>query len=315
MDAFANGKAEMLKFQLAPDSVLAGKTLMELPGLVQVKSLVCAVERGSDVFIPTGSFRLEAGDRISLLASQRGGQAFFKRLKMASMPVRQVMIVGGGRIAFYLARLLLDAGMGVKILESDRARCEELSELLPKADIFCGDGTNEAFLLESRLAQTDAFVALTGMDEENILLAMYVRKSFPKVKVITKMNRQSFQNIVSTMDVGSIYNPRESISNLICRYARAMQNSLGSSVETLYKLVGGKVEALEFRVADNSSVCGVPLQDLRLRRNLLIGCLSRNGKIIIPNGQDTIEPGDSVIVVTTVTGLRDLSDILERRKD
>ena len=314
-DAFANGKAEMLKFQIAPDSVLAGKTLMELPGLVQVKSLVCAVERGSDVFIPTGSFRLEAGDRISLLASQRGGQAFFKRLKMASMPVRQVMIVGGGRIAFYLARLLLDAGMGVKILESDRGRCEELSELLPKADIFCGDGTNEAFLLESGLAQTDAFAALTGMDEENILLGMYVRKSFPKVKVITKMNRQSFQNIVSTMDVGSIYNPRESISNLICRYARAMQNSLGSSVETLYKLVGGKVEALEFRVADNSAVCGVPLQDLRLRRNLLIGCLSRNGKIIIPNGQDTIEPGDSVIVVTSVTGLRDLSDILERRKD
>ena len=193
-DAFANGKAEMLKFQLAPDSVLAGKTLMELPGLVQVKSLVCAVERGSDVFIPTGSFRLEAGDRISLLASQRGGQAFFKRLKMASMPVRQVMIVGGGRIAFYLARLLLDAGMGVKILESDRARCEELSELLPKADIFCGDGTNEAFLLESRLAQTDAFVALTGMDEENILLAMYVRKSFPKVKMCIRDRAVDVEN-------------------------------------------------------------------------------------------------------------------------
>ena len=314
-DTFANGRAELLKFQLAADSLLAGKTLIDLSAAVPVKVLVCAVERGADVFIPTGSFRLEAGDCISLLASQRGGQAFCRQLHMAANPVRQVMIVGGGRIAYYLARQLLESGIGVKILESDYAHCEELSELLPKAEILHGDGTNEAFLLEAGLAQTDAFAALTGMDEENILLGLYARKQFPYVKVISKMNRQSFRSIVSAMDVGSIYNPSDSISNRICRYARAMQNSLGSSVETLYKLVDGRVEALEFRVAENAPVCGIPLQNLRLRKNLLIGCLSRGGKIIIPSGQDTIEAGDSVIVVTSVTGLRDLSDILDRRKD
>ena len=152
------------------------------------------------------------------------------------------------------------------------------------------------------------------MDEENILMSLYVRKSFPRVKVITKVNRASFQSILSALDVGSVYNPRHSASNLICRYVRAMQNSVGSKVETLYKLVGGKVEALEFQVAEGSPVCGTPLSTLRLRRNLLIASINRGGKIIIPSGSDTIEPGDTVIVITTITGLSDLGDILDRRK-
>lgn len=314
-DTFANGHVELLKVQLPPDSILAGKTLMELPALVKAKILICAVERGEQsVFIPSGSFRLEAGDRISFVASMRDAQAFFHQIKLASSRVRTVLIVGGGHIAYYLAKQLLDAGLGVKIIESSYERCEQLSAQLPKAEILHGDGTNEGFLRECGIEQTDAFAALTGIDEENVLMGLYVRKTWPKIKVITKINRYSFQSIIETMDLGSVFNPRFSTSNIICRYVRSMQNSLGSNVETLYKLVGGKVEALEFRVAEGSAVCGVALQALRLRENLLIGCINRAGRILIPSGQDTIEPGDTVVVVTSVTGLNELDDILEKRR-
>lgn len=315
-DTFADGHVELLQLILQPDSPLAGKTLMELPSLTRSNVLIGAVQRGDhdNVTIPGGAFRLEAGDRIMLISTPHSAQTFFRQLKLGASRIRQVLIVGGGRIAYYLARQLLESGLDVKIIEKDYSRCEELSEFLPKATILHGDGTNEAFLREAGIAQTDAFASLTGMDEENILMSLYVRKSFPRVKVITKVNRASFQSILSALDVGSVYNPRHSASNLICRYVRAMQNSVGSKVETLYKLVGGRVEALEFQVAEGSPVCGTPLSTLRLRRNLLIASINRGGKIIIPSGADTIEPGDTVIVITTITGLSDLGDILDRRK-
>ena len=314
-DTFFGGKVELLKFQLPADSPLAGRTLMELPGITRAKVLICAVERGEqEIHIPSGSFRLQAGDRISFVASYAGAQQFFRQMKLAAGRVRSAMLIGGGRIAYYLAKQLTDLGMGVKIIEANYERCLQLSTLLPKAEILHGDGTNEGFLRECGIAQTDAFAALTGIDEENVLMGLYVRKTFPKVKVITKINRYSFQSIIETMDLGSVFNPRFSTSNVICRYARSMQNSLGSNVETLYKLVGGKAEALEFRVAEGSAVCGIPLQTLRLRKNLLIGCINRAGKILIPSGQDTIEPGDTVVVVTSVTGLNELDDILDKRR-
>lgn len=315
-DSFAGGRVELLQVQIPADSILVGKALMELPALTSnAKVLIGAVERsGQGVFIPSGTFRLEAGDRISLIATPRNAQVFFRRTKLPATPVRQVMIVGGGRIAYYLARELLESGTNVKIVDTDYARCEELADLLPKASVLCGDGTNEAFLRESGIAETDAFAALTGIDEENLLMGLYVRKTFPRAKVVTKINRNSFQNIIGTMDIGSTFNPRHSASNQICRYVRAMQNSVGSKVETLYKLLDGRVEALEFRVAENADFCGIPLSQLRLRSNLLIGSIMRGGKVLIPNGQDTLEPNDSVIVITTVTGLSDLRDILEKRK-
>ena len=187
---------------------------------------------------------------------------------------------------------------------------EELSAALPKATILHGDGTNEAFLRESGIEQCDAFAALTGIDEENVLMGLYVRKTWPKVKVVTKINRYSFQTIIDAMDIGSVFNPRFSTSNLICRYVRSMQDSAGSKIETLYKLVGGKAEALEFRVTESSTVCGVPLLKLELRPNLLVCCINRGGQILIPSGQDTIEPGDTVVVVSSTPGLRELDDIL-----
>lgn len=313
-DTFCGGKVDLLQFQLPRDSLLAGKKLMELPGLIKAKVLICAVERGeNEVFIPSGQFQLEAGDRISFVAPPRDAQAFFRQAKLSASRIRSVMLVGGGRIAFYLARQLLEAGLDVRIIESNADRCEQLSVLLPKAEILQGDGTNEGFLREAGIDSMDAFAALTGIDEENVLMGMYVRKTWPRIKVITKINRYSFKSILETMDLGSVFNPRYTTSDLICTYVRSMRSSDSSKVETLYKLVGGKAEALEFRVAEGSPVCGIPLSEMQLKKGLLIGCINRGGHILIPNGHDSIEPGDSVVIVSSITGLQDLRDILAGR--
>ncbi len=312
VDTFSGGRVELLQVELPEGSPLVGKTLMELPRLTDAKVLLGAVERDDEAYIPTGAFRLAAGDRVSLLAAPGQAHNFFKKMHLATSPIRSAMLVGGSKLSYYLARQLLELGISVTILEKDYERCEYLSELLPKATVLYGDGTDEKFLRESGLNETDAFAALTGIDEENLLIAMYVRKTFPHIKVLTKTNRQSFRHIIDALDVGSRYNPRQSAANLICRYVRAMENSQGSTVETLYKLLDGKVEALEFRVAEGEDFCGIPLMKLPLRKNLLIGAILRGGKVIIPGGADTIQPGDRVVVITAIRGLGQLDDILDR---
>ena len=223
------------------------------------------------------------------------------------------MLLGGGRISYYLARQMLDFGASVKIIESSAQVCESLSERLPDADIIHGDATNEHLLAQEGIEKMDAVASLTGIDEENVLMSLYAR-SVTKAKIVTKINRTTFSHIIKSMDLGSVFHPRYIAADHIVRYVRAMQNSLGSNVETLYKIVGNKAEALEFRATAKSAVCGTPLMELQLRPDLLIGAINRNGKILTPSGRDTIEPGDTVVVVTTVTGLNDLDDILEKRR-
>ena len=314
-DTFANGHVELLKVQIPQDSLIAGKTLMELPSLVKAKILICAVERGEqEVYIPSGSFRLEAGDRISFVASIRDAQAFFHQIKLASSRVRTVLIVGGGHIAYYLAKQLTDLGVGVKITEVNYERCLQLSSLLPKAEILHGDGTNEGFLRECGVAQTDAFAALTGIDEENIIISLFAGRT-TRAKVITKVNRSSYEPLVASLSLDSVFYPRNICADNVVRYVRAMQNSDAyASMETLCKIVSNKVEAMEFRVTASADFCGIPLQDLHLKDGLLIGCISRGGKTITPRGSDTIEVGDSVIVVAAHSGLRSLNDIFTTRR-
>ncbi len=313
IDTFARGRVELLKFSVTPDSPLAGMQLTDL-GKFQAKVLICIVERGEDkVYIPSGNFQLAAGDKISIVASPHDARTFLRRIHVATNPVQQVLIVGAGRIGYYLARQLLDAGAKVKLVDSDRKRCELVSQLLPQATVIHGDGTDQNLLREIGLEHTDAFASLTGIDEENILLSLYAHH-VSHAKIITKINRTSFTDVINSMDLGSVFYPRYIAADTIGRYVRAMENSLGSNVETLYKLVGGKAEALEFRVTASSALCGVPLQKLPLRNNLLIGCINRRGRTVIPKGSDTVEPGDTVVVVTTIPGLNDLDDILDRRK-
>lgn len=312
IDSFARGKIELHKVQLPENSPLDGCKLMEL-GKIQAGILICIVERGDEVFIPSGTFVLKGGDRISFVAKPRMAAKFFQKIGIAADPVKKVLLLGGGKISFYLAKQMLDYGADVKIIETNHETCEYLSETLPEADVICGDGTNERLLAQEGIERMDAIASLTGVDEENVLMSLYAR-SISKAKIVTKVNRTTFAGIIDSLDLGSVFHPRDIAADHILRYVRALQNSMGSNVETLYKLVGGKVEALEFRATAKSAVCSVPLMELKLQRGLLIGAINRGGKVLTPSGKDAIEPGDTVVVVTTVTGLNDLDDILDKRR-
>ena len=306
IDTLARGRVELLKLRVEANSPLVGMKLWELSHF-RSKVLVCGVEREDQVIIPDGSFVLNAGDLISIVAAPTEAAAFFKAVGIVTNPVKNVVIAGGGRIAFYLARQLLSMGVSVKIIEQDRAHCEQLSEQLPKAHIIHGDATNQQLLLETGIRHADAFVALTGINEENIFMSLYVR-SISQAKVLTKLNRSGFENIIATLDLGSIFYPRYIATERILQYVRGRQASRSSSIETLLKILDNKAEALEFAVTGKSVVTGIPLMQLRLRKNLLIAAINRSGRIIIPSGQDTIEPGDTVVVVTTER-LSQLTDI------
>lgn len=313
VDTFSRGQVEILKLPVAEGSPLDGMALMEM-GKFKAKVLICAVERGErEVYIPSGEFRLKAGDYISIVATPVEAIRFFRQAGIARSRVRQCMIIGGGRIAFYLAKQLLAAGMDVKIIESDLEQCENLSELLPDATVIHGDGTDQQLLLEEGIEHMDAVVALTGIDEENIIISLYASRT-THAKVITKINRSSYEDIVANLDLGSVFYPRRICADNVVRYVRAMQASNAyASMETLCKIANGKAEALEFHVTKEADYCGIPLQALSLRDNLLIGCITRKGKLITPRGSDTIEVGDSVIVVTTHGGIATLDDIFVKK--
>lgn len=313
IDTFSRGRVELHKVRLPEDSKLVGRKLMDL-GKVQPGVLICAVERGEhDVYIPSGTFELQAGDRISFVAKPRIAVKFFPKLGVKMSPVKNVLLLGGGRISYYLAKEMLDFGANVKIIEANKETALNLKARLPDAEVIHADASNEQRLSEEGIEKMDAVASLTGIDEENVLMSLYA-KSVTDAKIVTKINRTTYSHIINSMDLGSVFHPRFIAADLIVRFVRAVQNSSGSNVETLYKIVGNKAEALEFRATSKSAVCGVPLMDLQLLPNLLIGAINRGGRILTPGGRDAIEPGDTVIVVTTVTGLNDLDDILDKRR-
>lgn len=309
VDIFAKGRIELLKCKLGEGSVLHGRPLTYISGGLGCEVLICAVERGEEVFIPDGSFELREKDIITVVASSRNANEFFRKIGMTMNRIKNCIIVGGGETTYYLAKQLLPMGIGIKIIEQDKERCNELSELLPQAMIIHGDGTDRNLLDEEGLPRIHAFVSWTSLDEENIMLSLYA-KSVSKAKTITKVHRISYDEIIDSLDLGSVLYPKNITAEYILQYVRAMQNSIGSNVETLYRLIENKVETLEFRVNEQSELVGVPLKELRLKDNLLIACINRKGIIITPGGQDSIMLGDTVVVVTTNQGFHDLKDIL-----
>lgn len=310
IDTFAKGRVEILEFEVKKTSKLVNLRLSDLRAKFKCDVLICGIQRGGDVITPIGSTLLYEHDIVSMVAKPKEAAEFFKKADILTNPVKDTMIVGGGKIAYYLAAQLINMGIRVKIIEQKKERCEHLSEMLPEAMIIHADGTNETVLMSEGLKEAQAFVSLTNLDEENIMLSLYV-KSQSEAKVITKINRQNFDVIIDKLELGSIVYPKFITSDRILQYVRAMQNSMGSNVETLYKIIGNKVEALEFRVSDTSPVIGIPLSELNIRQNVLVTCINRKGKIIIPKGSDVINAGDTVIVTTTVAGLTELGKILK----
>ena len=309
IETFAKGKVEIVKVRIPENSVLDGCPLAQIHKRTGTDVLICTVERGEQVEIPNGAFILKTGDVISIVASRENTRDFVSRIGLKSRRVRDCMIIGGGTIAFYLAQQLLDSGIRVKIIEKNRDRCEELSDQLPKATIIHADGADQSILMEEGLKDSESFVTLTGLDEENLFLSMFAQHS-SKAKVITKVDRLAFDEIIKRLDLGTLLHPKNITADNIVRYVRALQNSYGSNMESLYKIIEDKVEALEFIVGKDSPIVGVPLSELKVKPNVLIACVSRGGRIIIPNGTTRINSGDSVVVDTSHLGCREIEDIL-----
>lgn len=310
IDTFAKGRVELVKYRIEENSMLADVQLKDVKSQFKSDVLICIAERGEEVYIPDGDFTLKAGDIITIVASSAKIAAFFKKIKVPTTRAKDVMIVGGGETSYYLAKQLVDMGIKVKIVESSRERCEELSELIPEAMVICGDGTDRDLLLEEGVALTEAFVSMTNFDEENIMLSLFA-KSLSKAKLITRLHRIAYDEIIGSMNLGSIVYPKYVTSETIIKFVRAMHNSLGSNIETLYSLNENRVEALEFLIGEDCPIIGIPLQELKLKKDLLVCSINHKGSIIIPGGQSVIQAGDTVVVVTTYTGFHDIRDILE----
>lgn len=310
IDTFAKGRVELLKFKIRPQFKLDQLAVSALQNTLKSNILVAAVEREDNVYIPNGDFILKDGDLVSIIASPQNAANFFQTIGLKTNQVRNCMIVGGGTIAFYLAKELLSMKIPVRIVEKDPARCELLSQELPHATIICGDGTDRKILLEEGLCTAEGFVSLTNMDEENLMLALFA-KDQSSAKLVTKVNRLAFDEIIERLDIGSVVYPKYLTADYILQYVRAMQNTIGSNVETLYQILDDRAEALEFAIHEESPVTDTPLMELNLKDNLLIGCIHRRERVFIPRGHDSIQVGDTVIIVTTQVGLQDIRDILK----
>lgn len=310
IETFAKGRMELLKFRIQENSVLKDMRVMDMGKQLKCDVLVCAVERGEEVFIPGGDFILRGRDVISIVATPKNASNFFKKIGIQTHQIRDAMIVGGGGIAYYLATILITMGIKVKILEKQKKRCEELNEMLPKATILHADAVEQSVLMEEGMEQAEGFAALTDMDEENILLSLFA-KNCSKAKVVTKINKIAFDEVINRMDLDTIVYPKNITAEYIIWFVRAMKNSLDSNVECVYRIIENKAEALEFKIRENSPVIGHTLLELKLKKNILVAGITRKGVSIIPRGNDEMMVGDTVIIVTTHMGFTDIKDILD----
>lgn len=312
-EQFCRQRFELVEYRINEGNPLEGLQLSDLYRNIRVKILICAVARGQQTIIPTGATVLQKGDKIYLTASARELESFFRKLKIFKARANNIMIVGASRIAYYLVKELQDIQKRVTVIDSNAARCQAMSEKFPGVLVIHGDGADSELLSEERISEMDAFVPLTGLDETNIILAMYASQ-FPNCKVVAKINRPSFADLANQKGlVDSVVSTAAVTSETIARYVRAMQNSFDSdNIKTLHRLVGGRVEALEFNVGPGLPFIGVPLKDLNLREGLLVaGIVRQNGAPVIPSGADALQEGDDVVIVTTDTTLHALRDIVK----
>lgn len=312
VDTFSRGSSEILKFRIKDNSPLNGMPVRDVVSILHANILVCVVERGDEVFIPDGDFVLQNRDLVSIAGTLKDSLAFFEQIGIKTNTVRDIIIIGASKIAFYLAKMLEKSGIHVTIIEKDLDACNNIAEKLPFVNVIHGDGSDQKLLLEEGLANVDAFAALTGLDEENVFLSMYA-KSKARMKTITKINRIGFDEVISDLDLDTIINPKKLTAQNTLRYARTMANTVGSNVETLHRLAQDRVEALEFVIRDQSPVNNIPLSRLNLKSGVLIALIEREGRVFIPRGSDFIQPGDRVIVITDRSGMCDVQDILGSR--
>lgn len=310
IDTFAKGRVELLKFKLPENSPLVGCAVKEIKTKLHCDVLICTIERGDEEFIANGDFVFHEKDVVSIVASPRNANHFFKKIRYKVNSVKDALIVGGGELTYYLCEILLKDGIDVKVIERNKRRCEELCTAFPDVTVIHGDATDESVLLEEGLTDASSFLALTNLDEENILLSLFARSS-SRAKLVTKINRIDFGKVINHLDLDTIIYPKNITADTIIRYVRARSNTIGSNVETLYNISKGKIEAAEFIIREKSPVVDIPLYELKFRPGVLVAAILRDRKVIIPRGNDTMQVGDAVVIVSNHLALHDIKDILE----
>lgn len=309
VDSFADGKALMVEFDIGASNPIIGKSLMQISVEYGYKLLFCMIKRGDKVIIPRGDFTIDEKDTVYIIAKESELAAFCKTLKIFKPRAKSVFIIGGGKIAYYLAKELLSNGVAVKILESDKARCEELSAELVGATVLFGDGTNQSILDEEGLKDSDGCVTLTGMDEENVIISLYAQQKSVD-KIVTKVDRASISQMVKKLGLDTVLSPQAVIANRIIMFIRAAQTEFSEKIDSLY-ILNDKVEALEFTVGSDFDMQDVPLSELKIKKDVLVGGIVRDGEYIFPSGDTRIHTGDKIIVVTTLKQIGGLSDIFK----
>lgn len=310
IETFAKGRVELLKFRLPENCPLVGLAVKQLSSKLNCDVLVCTVERGDEAYIANGNTVFEEKDVISIVASPNKANDFFRKINYKMNSVKDVMIAGGGELGHYLTDILVKSGMEVKIIEKDPKRCEEMCMLWDDVTVINGDASDQNVLLEAGLEHTGGFVALTNLDEENILLSLFA-KSAGVAKLVTKINRIDFEDVIKHLDLDTIIYPKNITSDTIVRYVRSLKSTVGSNVEVLHQFIKGKIEASEFTISDKSAVTDTPLMDLTLKQGVLVAAILRDRKVIIPRGGDMIKTGDAVVIVSDQLGLHDITDILK----
>lgn len=310
IEHFAKGKVLLVEIIAKKGSALIGESLISLGKKLNSRVLVCAVQRGEQAIIPAGDFVIQEEDRIHFTADTKNLSDFLAEVMLVKSPVKHIMIVGGGKIGFYLADALSQKKYSVKLIEENPAKAEALAEDLPYVTVTCGNGTQHDLLVEEGIEAMDAFVALTDVDEENIIVSMFANKKHVK-KTITQIESDDLFGMLDELGIDNNVSPKQVVASRIISYARALANSRGSNVLTLYQLVYNQVEALEFAAKKQARIYDKPLKDLTIKKNCLIACIIRNNEVIIPNGDSEIRLGDNVVVVTTHKNFDDLTDVFE----
>ncbi len=311
IEPFGKGKVELVKFRLSPDGLLAGLSVREMMMKFRPDILVCSVERGEEAYIPNGNFVFQGKDVVSIIATPKNANDFFIKIKYKGHSIKDAIVIGGGVITHYLCEILERSNISLKVIEKDLKTCEEISAKWRKTIVINGNASEQELLLEEGLARADAFVALAHHDEENILLSLFAKEAGVK-KLVTKINRTDYDRVINRLDLDTVICPKNVVSGEILRYVRATKNSQGSNMETLHNIIEDKVEAAEFIVKDGSPIIGMPLSQLKFKKNVLVASILRDGQVIIPRGHDFIQTGDAVIVITKGLPLENIADVLER---
>lgn len=310
IEQFAKGRAKLVEITLEENNPLVGETLISMNKKFNTRVLVCAIERNTDILIPTGGDDFRVGDKIHFTSDSLSLNDFLTELKLNKTPLKNIMIIGGGTVGYYLAKALSEKKYKVKLIEHKKSRANELAELLPKCTVVHGDGTNHDLLIEEGIEKMDAFIALTNVDEENIIVSLFADKLGIK-KVFAHVKREGLMTIIGNLSNINTFSPKDIAANKIISYIRAIVNKKGSNVLTLYRLVNNQIEALEFLAKRKEKIFDQPLKDLTIKNNCLIACIIRENEVIIPKGDDTIRQNDSVLVVTKHKKFDDLMDIFE----